>query len=87
MTGQDAVNTAEAFNTRINFDGVVLTKLDGGYAAAQRFRSNYIVGKPIKFVSQGEKLDALDVFYPDHVWQNPRHGRHRLARGEGANGF
>jgi signal recognition particle subunit SRP54 len=69
MTGQDAVNTAEAFNTRINFDGVVLTKLDGDTRGGAALSIKYTVGKPIKFASQGEKLDALDVFYPDRMAQ------------------
>ena len=69
MTGQDAVNTAEAFNTRIDFDGVVLTKLDGDTRGGAALTIKYTVGKPIKFVSQGEKLDALDVFYPDRMAQ------------------
>jgi signal recognition particle subunit SRP54 len=69
MTGQDAVNTAEAFNTRINFDGVVLTKLDGDTRGGAALTIKYTVGKPIKFVSMGEKLDTLDVFYPDRMAQ------------------
>lgn len=69
MTGQDAVNTAEAFNTRINFDGVVLTKLDGDTRGGAALSIQYTVGKPIKFVSMGEKLDTLDVFYPDRMAQ------------------
>ena len=69
MTGQDAVNTAQAFNDRINFDGVVLTKLDGDTRGGAALSVKYIVGKPIKFVSMGEKLDALDVFYPDRMAQ------------------
>lgn len=69
MTGQDAVNTAEAFNARINFDGVVLTKLDGDTRGGAALTIKHTVGKPIKFVSQGEKLDALDVFYPDRMAQ------------------
>jgi signal recognition particle subunit SRP54 len=69
MTGQDAVNTAEAFNTRINFDGVVLTKLDGDTRGGAALSVKYIVGKPIKFVSMGEKMDTLDVFYPDRMAQ------------------
>ena len=69
MTGQDAVNTAEAFNTRINFDGVVLTKLDGDTRGGAALSVKYTVGKPIKFVSQGEKLEALDVFYPERMAQ------------------
>ncbi|MCC7245781.1 MAG: signal recognition particle protein [Saprospiraceae bacterium] len=69
MTGQDAVNTAEAFNQRINFDGVVLTKLDGDTRGGAALSIKYTVGKPIKFVSMGEKLETLDVFYPDRMAQ------------------
>ena len=69
MTGQDAVNTAQAFNQRINFDGVVLTKLDGDTRGGAALSIKYTVGKPIKFVSMGEKLDTLDVFYPDRMAQ------------------
>ncbi|MEO6760249.1 MAG: signal recognition particle protein, partial [Saprospiraceae bacterium] len=69
MTGQDAVNTAEAFNRHINFDGVVLTKMDGDTRGGAALSIKYTVGKPIKFVSMGEKLDALDVFYPDRMAQ------------------
>jgi signal recognition particle subunit SRP54 len=69
MTGQDAVNTAEAFNRYINFDGVVLTKLDGDTRGGAALTVKYTVGKPIKFVSTGEKLEALDVFYPDRMAQ------------------
>ncbi|MGB0915408.1 MAG: signal recognition particle protein, partial [Crocinitomicaceae bacterium] len=64
MTGQDAVNTAKAFNERINFDGVVLTKLDGDTRGGAALSIKSIVNKPIKFVGTGEKMDALDVFYP-----------------------
>jgi len=69
MTGQDAVNTAQAFNERINFDGVVLTKLDGDTRGGAALSIQFTVGKPIKFVSTGEKLDTLDVFYPDRMAQ------------------
>lgn len=69
MTGQDAVNTAEAFNQRIDFDGVVLTKLDGDTRGGAALTVKYTVGKPIKFVSMGEKLDALDVFHPERMAQ------------------
>ncbi len=69
MTGQDAVNTAETFNNYLNFDGVVLTKLDGDTRGGAALTIKYTVGKPIKFVSMGEKLDALDVFYPDRMAQ------------------
>ncbi len=69
MTGQDAVNTAKAFNERIDYDGVVLTKLDGDTRGGAALSVKYTVGKPIKFISTGEKLDALDVFYPDRMAQ------------------
>ncbi|NBV04568.1 MAG: signal recognition particle protein [Cytophagia bacterium] len=62
MTGQDAVNTAAAFNQRLNFDGVVLTKMDGDARGGAALTISYTVGKPIKYVSTGEKLQALDVF-------------------------
>ncbi len=67
MTGQDAVNTAKAFNERINYDGVVLTKLDGDTRGGAALSIKYTVGKPIKFVSMGEKLDTLDEFHPDRM--------------------
>lgn len=69
MTGQDAVNTAKAFNDRLNFDGVVLTKLDGDTRGGAALSIKYTVGKPVKFVSTGEKMDALDVFYPERMAQ------------------
>ena len=69
MTGQDAVNTAKAFNDRLNFDGVVLTKLDGDTRGGAALSIRYTVQKPIKFVSRGEKLDTLDVFYPERMAQ------------------
>ena len=69
MTGQDAVNTAAAFNERINYDGVVLTKLDGDTRGGAALSVKYTVGKPIKFASTGEKMDALDVFHPDRMAQ------------------
>lgn len=67
MTGQDAVNTAKAFNDRLNFDGVVLTKLDGDTRGGAALSIRTVVQKPIKFVGTGEKLDALDIFYPDRM--------------------
>jgi len=67
MTGQDAVNTAKAFNDRINFDGVVLTKLDGDTRGGAALTIRAVVEKPIKFVGLGEKMDALDVFYPKRM--------------------
>jgi signal recognition particle subunit SRP54 len=67
MTGQDAVNTAKAFNEKINFDGVVLTKLDGDTRGGAALSIKAIVNKPIKFVGTGEKMDALDVFYPSRM--------------------
>ncbi len=69
MTGQDAVNTAKAFNDRLNFTGVVLTKLDGDTRGGAALSIKYTVHKPIKFVSSGEKMDTLDVFYPDRMAQ------------------
>jgi signal recognition particle subunit SRP54 len=69
MTGQDAVNTAKAFNDRLNFSGVVLTKLDGDTRGGAALSIKYIVQKPIKFISSGEKLDTLDVFYPERMAQ------------------
>ncbi len=67
MTGQDAVNTAKAFNDRLDFDGVVLTKLDGDTRGGAALTITYTVGKPIKFVSTGEKVDTLDVFFPERM--------------------
>jgi len=69
MTGQDAVNTAKAFNERLNFTGVVLTKLDGDTRGGAALSIKYTVNKPIKFVSSGEKMDTLDVFYPERMAQ------------------
>ncbi|MEO1516173.1 MAG: signal recognition particle protein [Bacteroidota bacterium] len=69
MTGQDAVNTAKAFNERINYDGVVLTKLDGDTRGGAALSIKYTVGKPIKFVSTGEKMETIDVFYPERMAQ------------------
>ncbi|HLX91928.1 MAG TPA: signal recognition particle protein [Puia sp.] len=69
MTGQDAVNTAKSFNDRLNFSGVVLTKLDGDTRGGAALSIKYTVDKPIKFVSMGEKLDTLDVFYPERMAQ------------------
>jgi signal recognition particle subunit SRP54 len=67
MTGQDAVNTAKTFNDRLNFDGVVLTKLDGDSRGGAALSIKSVVNKPIKFISTGEKMDALDIFYPDRM--------------------
>ena len=67
MTGQDAVNTAKAFNDILNFDGVVLTKLDGDTRGGAALSIKSIVDKPIKFIGTGEKLEAIDVFYPDRM--------------------
>jgi signal recognition particle subunit SRP54 len=67
MTGQDAVNTAKAFNDRLNFDGVVLTKLDGDTRGGAALSIKSVVNKPIKFVGTGEKIDALDIFYPQRM--------------------
>lgn len=67
MTGQDAVNTAKEFNNRLDFDGVVLTKLDGDTRGGAALSIRSVVNKPIKFVSTGEKMDAIDVFYPSRM--------------------
>ncbi|GAB3506490.1 signal recognition particle protein [Emticicia fontis] len=67
MTGQDAVNTAKTFNDRLDFDGVVLTKLDGDARGGAALSIKTVVNKPIKFISTGEKMEALDVFYPDRM--------------------
>jgi len=69
MTGQDAVNTARSFNERLDFTGVVLTKLDGDTRGGAALSIKYTVQKPIKFVSNGEKMEALDVFYPERMAQ------------------
>jgi signal recognition particle subunit SRP54 len=69
MTGQDAVNTAAAFNQRLNYTGVVLTKLDGDTRGGAAISIKYTVNKPIKFVSSGEKMDTLDIFYPERMAQ------------------
>lgn len=67
MTGQDAVNTAKEFNDRLNFDGVVLTKLDGDTRGGAALSIRSVVDKPIKFVGTGEKLEAIDIFYPERM--------------------
>ncbi|MCS7072910.1 MAG: signal recognition particle protein Srp54, partial [Bacteroidia bacterium] len=67
MTGQDAVNTAKAFNDRLDFSGVVLTKLDGDTRGGAAISIRAVVKKPIKFISTGEKMDALDFFHPDRM--------------------
>jgi signal recognition particle subunit SRP54 len=67
MTGQDAVNSAKAFNETVNFDGIILTKLDGDARGGAALSIRSVVGKPIKFISNGEKTDALEVFYPDRL--------------------
>ncbi|GAB2780629.1 signal recognition particle protein [Salinimicrobium soli] len=67
MTGQDAVNTAKTFNERLNFDGVILTKLDGDTRGGAAISIKSVVNKPIKFIGTGEKMDAIDVFYPSRM--------------------
>ena len=67
MTGQDAVNTAKAFNDILNFDGIVLTKLDGDTRGGAALSIKSIVDKPIKFIGTGEKMEAIDIFYPDRM--------------------
>ena len=67
MTGQDAVNTAKEFNDRLDFNGVILTKLDGDTRGGAALSIRTIVNKPIKYVGTGEKLDALDAFHPERM--------------------
>ncbi len=67
MTGQDAVETAKAFNNRLDFDGVVLTKMDGDTRGGAALSIKYVTGKPIKYISTGEKMEALDVFHPERI--------------------
>jgi signal recognition particle subunit SRP54 len=67
MTGQDAVNTAKAFNDKLNFDGVILTKMDGDTRGGAALTIKAVVDKPIKFIGTGEKMEALDVFHPDRL--------------------
>jgi len=67
MTGQDAVNSAQAFNEKVNFDGIVLTKLDGDSRGGAALSIRAVVGKPIKFISNGEKLENLEIFYPERL--------------------
>src|SRR5690606_21728438 len=67
MTGQDAVNTAKAFNDVLNFDGVILTKLDGDTRGGAAISIKSVVNKPIKFIGTGEKMEAIDVFYPSRM--------------------
>lgn len=69
MTGQDAVNTAKTFDERLNFDGVVLTKLDGDTRGGAAISIRHVVNKPIKFISTGEKMENLDIFHPDRMAQ------------------
>ncbi len=69
MTGQDAVNTAKTFDERLNFDGVVLTKLDGDTRGGAAISIRHVVNKPIKYISTGEKMENLDIFYPDRMAQ------------------
>ncbi len=69
MTGQDAVNTAQAFNQKINFDGVVMTKLDGDTRGGAAISIRSVVDKPLKFIGTGEKMDGIDVFHPDRMAQ------------------
>jgi len=67
MSGQDAVNSAKAFNEKVNYDGIILTKLDGDARGGAALSIRSVVGKPIKFISNGEKLDALEIFHPDRL--------------------
>ena len=67
MTGQDAVNTAKSFNEKVDFDGVILTKLDGDTRGGAALSIKSVVNKPIKFIGTGEKMDAIDIFHPDRM--------------------
>jgi len=67
MTGQDAVNTAKAFHDKLNFDGIILTKLDGDTRGGAALTIRYVVEKPIKFIGTGEKMEDLDIFYPNRM--------------------
>jgi signal recognition particle subunit SRP54 len=67
MTGQDAVETAKVFNERLDFDGVVLTKMDGDTRGGAALSIKYVTGKPLKFISSGEKMETMDVFHPDRI--------------------
>ena len=80
MTGQDAVNTAKEFNDTLDFNGVVLTKLDGDTRGGAALSIRSVVEKPIKFVGTGEKMDAIDVFHPDRMADRILgNGRYRFA--------
>ena len=81
MTGQDAVNTAKEFNDRLDFDGVVLTKLDGDTRGGAALSIRTVVTKPIKFVGTGEKMEALDVFHPERLTRRTCPGAVRRGRG------
>ena len=86
MTGQDAVNTAKEFNDQLNFDGVILTKLDGDTRGGAALSIRSVVNKPIKYVGTGEKMEALDVFHPsrmaDRILANaPKAGGRRTGEG------
>ncbi len=67
MTGQDAVETAKVFNERLDFDGVVLTKMDGDTRGGAALSIKYVTGKPLKFISSGEKMETMDIFHPDRI--------------------
>ena len=84
LTGQDAVNTARAFDERLGVTGIVLTRMDGDARGGAALSMRAVTGKPIKLVGTGEKVDALEEFHPVARRQpHPRHGRHRLAGREG----
>ena len=84
MTGQDAVNIAKAFDEKVSIDGVIITKLDGDARGGAALSVRAVTGKHIKFIGMGEKLDALEVFYPGQDGlPHPRHGRRRLPGREG----
>ena len=88
LTGQDAVNTARAFDQRLGVTGIVLTRMDGDARGGAALSMRAVTGKPIKLIGTGEKVDALEEFHPTPRRQpHPRHGRHRLARREGGREF
>jgi signal recognition particle subunit SRP54 len=79
MTGQDAANTAKAFNEALPLTGVVLTKVDGDARGGAALSIRHITGKPIKFLGVGEKTEALEPFHPDRIARILRHGRRAVA--------
>ena len=75
MTGQDAVNVAETFNSKLGVDGVIITKMDGDTRGGAALSVRAVTGKPIKYVGMGEKMEDLEPFYPDRMASYLRYGR------------